>query len=195
MRSIEVTAFLASLSVLALTGCTHEDRAQPAVPSTNAVPVTSGSLRMDDELDDPRIATVAESLRDGLEERARVALDHTSDPGLRAFAARILADDPGVSITLMNLAPSSSILEDEVTSDTYGDTGALSVRSGPSFDRDFLDSERRALESASRLLEARLIPAAESARLRMDLTQMSAAIASELREADRLAAAATAPLR
>ncbi len=184
-RTLHVPAVVAI--AVGLLACGHEERAQPAVPSdVTTVRMTSGSVEATQDLDDPQIATIAETLRDGLEERARLAVDAGSD-GVRRYARRILADDPGVSITLMNLAPRTSILDDELASDTTASTEALSAaRGAPDFDRRFAEAERTALRSAIRLLEQRLIPSADDVHLRANLVRMNATMQDELRDLDRL---------
>jgi putative membrane protein len=170
--NLSAAVAIASLSTLA-PGCAHP--ASETVPSPPAI--TSASLAVD--LDDPQVATIAEDLRNGLDERARLAVERASDPRVRDFAKRALADDPGVEVQLMSLGPRSSILADQVTNATSASTEELAALSGADFDARFVDDEARALDEAITILDRRLVPTSQNAQLAANLGAMRAKLAAE----------------
>lgn len=139
-------------------------------------------------LDDASIATVAISVADGQAAIAEVAGRQAVDPKLRAFAEQVVASYPAATIETLSLAPRASVLQDEVTAATNGDLFYLDATPGRSFDRAFLDTERRALADAIRLLDMRLVPAAVSPHLRQALARMRLTLEEELRAAAALEA-------
>jgi predicted outer membrane protein len=144
------------------------------------------------ELDDAAIATIAETISNGQEVRARIAKRLGHDTRVRNFAEHVLATLPGAMIATMPLAPRSSILDDELTSETQGAVTDLDLRRGTDFDREFLDSEQRTLASALRLFDGTLVPKTVNAHLEERLTTMRAVLAEDLSEAGSLVGALAA---
>ena len=139
------------------------------------------------ELDDAAIATIAVSIARGQTSRAEAAGREAQDPRVVALAKQIVADAPATTVESMDLAPRASILADEVASATDGDLGLLGTQQGgPTFDRAFVNAERRSLADSIQLLDTTLIPTAANTQLREALAQMRSTLARELDDARTL---------
>ena len=188
--SVPIVVAFAALAA----ACTATQETHPNVPlfDFTQVQLTSGRVAPG-SLDDPQRATVAEALRDGIEERARVAVDRARSWQVRAFARKVLADDPGIDVALMTFGPRSSVLADEVTSDTTFDTNRLGVEPIDRFDCEFLLAEGRALDAAAATLHDVVIPGAQDARLRKALFEMAVKVNSDAHDARELLGALAPP--
>jgi predicted outer membrane protein len=138
------------------------------------------------DLDDAAIATVAETISDGQEVRARDAVRLGEDVCVLRFAAHVLANLPGATIATMHVGPRSSVLDDELTLATTAAVGDLDRRRGADFDRTFVASEQRWLVGTLRLLDGTLLPKAANEELAQDLSRMRTAFAEDLRQANAL---------
>jgi predicted outer membrane protein len=156
-------------------------------PPVSALSLTSGAVPSA-PLDDASIASIAITICDGQAARARVAKTDGRDPGVVALASRIIDEAPASTIRTMNLAPRSSVLQEEVANSTNGDLSYLSTTHGMSFDRAFVGEEKESLASAIELLDETLIPAAVNVELKQSLNQMRDTLASELHDARYLSA-------
>ena len=142
--------------------------------------------------DDAAIASVAETISDGQDARARLAMNRGSDAGVRSFAANLEADLPGGRIAMMQLGPRGSVIGDELANATDSAVRDLLRRRGGDFDRAFVAAEQTSLVTALHVLDGTLRPKAVAAELGRRLSHMRSVMAEELSRANALAGAMSA---
>ena len=137
--------------------------------------------------DDSAIATIAQTIADGQEQRARIAMRRGDDARVRRFGEALDADLPGARIATMQLGPRSSVVDDEIGRATDHALRDLELLHGGDFDRAFAASEEKSLVTALRVLDETLIPKAVDRELERRLVHMRGVLAEELSRANALA--------
>jgi predicted outer membrane protein len=174
---------VASAAVLSLR-CASNGQLPPSALVYPAATGTAPGLGFDDS----SIATIAESIADGQEVRARLGIRRGEDVRVRRFATALDADLPGAKIAMMQLGPRPSVIDAEVANTTDRDLRDLDLRRGSDFDRAFVASEQTSLVTALRVLDG-IIPKAGNEELARRLGHMRAVLADELPKAHALAGA------
>jgi putative membrane protein len=141
-------------------------------------------------VDDSSIATIAATIADGQDARARPAMQQADNPRVRKLAVAIDADLSGARIaTMQQLGPRSSELDQELATETDHQMRSLAVLRGGEFDRAFVAAEQASLVESIRALDETLIPRAVGADLGRRLSGMRADLDAHLKEADAIAVA------
>lgn len=159
-----------------------------------AVSVTTPAAAQDEapKLTDPEIAHVAVTANSIDVELAELALEHTENESVLAFARTMITDHNAVNEQAVALAGRLGVTpKDNAVSQSLM-TGAAEARSnletlnGDSFDRAYMEREVAYHQAVLDALDGLLIPQSSNAELRALLEQVRPAIAAHLEHAKKL---------
>lgn len=177
---------LAACALLGLGGC--GDRTATPFGGTIQVDIDPGTEvdRVDSDAD---IMAVTAAANQGEIVTSQLALTRASDPRVRAYAERMLAEHTAALEQQTALAqrlgvtPTENEASRELAVNAAKGVEAMENETGEEFDREYMDWQADSHEDTLQLLDDELIPRAGNAELRAMLVTMRGAVAAHLEEA------------
>lgn len=145
-------------------------------------------------LPDARIAAIVMDVNRSEIREAQLALAHSRNPRVRAYAQHIIRDHSMLNNTLVQVARAEGIRPMEgrmamrMRSNDQLQYRQLASLSGPAFDRAYMDAQINAHRRAINAMDRRLVPDAHSPQLRVALQQARPEMVAHLQTAERIRA-------
>lgn len=169
--------FFAVLATLVLAACGVMQR-QTETAAEQAKPLTDGE-----------IAAVMHALNQGEIRQAELALQKSNNPKVIAIAQAIIADHREMDRKTMSLAgvPNIQLQENALSrrlrQQSHATEQKLRTLSGSSFDRAYLEGQAKEHQQAIATIQQKLLPAAQSPRVREQLTAAVGTLQQHLQQA------------
>lgn len=167
----------------------------PTVVATAPTVVQTAPVRVAPRgLSDARIAAIVMDVNSSEIREAQLALAHSRNPRVRAYAQHILRDHTMLNNTLVQVARAEGIRPMEgrmamrMRSNDQLQYRQLASLSGPAFDRAYMDAQINAHRRAINALDRRLVPDAHNPQLRVALQQARPGMVAHLQTAERIRA-------
>jgi putative membrane protein len=180
MNTLATRSWTMVVAALLLVGCESEDGATPGPGST---------------MSEAQVAGIMLEVNQGEIAAAEVARLRSTDEQVRSFANRMLVEHNAGNERLralalsLNMDPADSSMRRQLAGDMHDDMDRLWAVDRTNFDRLYLQNQVEMHTAVLNLLDQQLIPAAQSAALKADLTATRATVAIHLMDAQTLRAA------
>lgn len=145
-------------------------------------------------LSDADIVGITDTAHRGEIEQAQLALERSSDPGVRAFAQRMIEDHghalerQSALVSRLGLPLSHGTFSQRWSSQSQQILDTLRAQQGDAFDRAYIDAQVRQHRQLLDMLDNQLIPNATQPQLRAQIEELRPVIASHLAQAQRIQA-------
>jgi putative membrane protein len=188
--------FLAAALALTLTACggsagdaqdAPADSAAPAPAAQAPAPATAAPA-----VTDPQIAAIVVAANDVDIRAGELARGRATNPGVKAFAERMVTDHTGVNqaatelVGRLGVTPESNPTSQKLTQDGEQSRAALQAQTGAAFDKAYIDGEVAYHQAVLDAIDQTLIPGAQDAELKALLQQTRPAVAAHLEHARQL---------
>ena len=147
---------------------------------------------IDELLDDAKILAVAHAANAAEIEQAQLAKRRGSDTRVRRLASMILKHHQAAQVSethvirRRNLDLSESATSNQLESEDREVMGMLATKSGPEFDRAYLDAQVNGHREVLGLIDNRLLPSVLDGEVRTLVVGLRPAVASHLQQAEML---------
>lgn len=186
MRSSISKLLTAAVTVgLFVSGCANNEAATAGGSTTASSAAAAPSAR----LTDPQIAAIVVTANQIDIDNGKLAVSRTSNPDVKAFAERMMADHASVNqaavelVTRLGVTPEETATSRGLKSDADQKRQAMSALSGAEFDRAYVDNEVAYHEAVINVLDTALIPNAQNAELKQTLEGVRPAFLAHLEHA------------
>jgi putative membrane protein len=195
----------AMMAVVALAACTSESDKNAAATPDSAAAATSPAASTGPALTEPQIAMVALVASSADSAGGIQAQERSANPDVRNFAQTMITDHTNMNreatdlTTRLQVTPEVSDMSRQIKESHDRASADLSTKTGPEFERAYIQHEVAMHESVLNALDQRLIPGAQNAELKTLLQKVRPAVQAHLERAkqiqQRLAAAAAPTAR
>ncbi len=170
--------------------------AVPMTPTDNVASINSPMPTQvqppEASFSDAQIAAITDAANSGEVEQARVALRHSTNAHVKAFAQMMIDHHSQAKrsqqmlMSSMNVAPQPTPLAIKIETDTKSAISSLSAISGNDFDKAYIDLQVKEHKDVLDTLDTKLIPSAHSAELKKALIDFRPKVADHLQRAQDL---------
>lgn len=170
---------------------TESGGSQYSTSGTTGATNTMGGPMDVSSLSDAQFAGVLQTINQGQIQEALLGQNKGSTADVKRFAREAVASHRAAQnkesalFARLQLTPTDSAVSNQIKSDTQNDVSNLQSMHGKDFDRVFMDSQVRQLNSALELVD-RIMPDVHSSELKTELQNVRAKVDAHLKDAERV---------
>ena len=170
---------------------TESGGSQYSTSGTTGATNTMGGSTDVSSLSDAQFAGVLQTISQGRIQESLLGQNKGSTADVKRFAREMVASHRAVQnkesalFARLQLTPTDSAVSNQIKSDTQNDVSNLQSMHGKDFDRVFMDSQVRQLNSALELID-RIMPDVHSSELKTELQNVRTKVDAHLKDAERV---------
>jgi putative membrane protein len=156
------------------------------------IPSFAGAANYKANLNDAQIAAIAVAANQVDIDAGKAAESKSSNPEVKAFAHRMIADHTDVIkqatalVTKLKVTPEENVVSKSVRSDGQKNLDRLSKLDGKLFNKAYIQDEIVFHKQVLNLIDEKLLPNAKNEELQALLVKVRAAVASHLEHAEKI---------
>jgi putative membrane protein len=183
---------LAAVAVFAACGGEEAEEVAVATDPVAAVTETAPAPASGGAVTNPQIADIVVAANEVDIKAGELAQSKAMDPGVKAFAQRMITDHTGVNqaatdlVTQLGVTPEPNPVSQQLRDNGATTRRTLEGKSGAEFDRAYIENEVAYHQAVLDAIDNTLIPSAQNAELKALLEQTRPAIASHLQHAKEI---------